>query len=59
MESLYLLIPISMAFVALAIGLYFWAVKGGQYDDLELEGKRILFEQEAKPRAPQQREDQA
>lgn len=44
MESLYLLIPVALVFVALAIKLFFWAVKSGQYDDLNTEGKRILFD---------------
>ncbi|QFT54003.1 cbb3-type cytochrome oxidase assembly protein CcoS [Microbulbifer sp. THAF38] len=44
MESLYFLIPIAVVFVALAIKVFFWAVNNGQYDDLETEGRRILFE---------------
>ncbi|MDC1210399.1 cbb3-type cytochrome oxidase assembly protein CcoS [Porticoccaceae bacterium] len=46
MESLYLLIPISLVFIAMAIRLFFWAVNSGQYDDLDSEGERILFDQE-------------
>lgn len=46
MESMYFLIPISFLFVALAIALYVWAVHSGQYDDLDVEGQRILFEQD-------------
>ena len=45
MEVLYLLIPIALVFVAVAIKLFFWAVKSGQYDDLDTEGKRILFDE--------------
>ncbi len=44
MESLYVLIPIALLLVGLAIKLFFWAVKSGQYDDLDTEGKRILFD---------------
>lgn len=46
MDSLYLLIPVALVFVTLAIKLLFWAVKSGQYDDLDTEGKRILFERD-------------
>ena len=46
MEILYLLIPISLAIVVLAIGVFFWAVKSGQYDDLEGPAWRILFDDE-------------
>ncbi len=49
MESMYFLIPISFLFVALAIGLYIWAVHSGQYDDLDVEGQRILFDQDDPP----------
>lgn len=45
MASLYLLIPVSLIFCALAVWLYFWAVNSGQYDDLEGEADRILFEE--------------
>jgi cbb3-type cytochrome oxidase maturation protein len=44
MESLYLLIPISLIFIVLATRIFFWAVNSGQYDDLDSEGERILFE---------------
>jgi cbb3-type cytochrome oxidase maturation protein len=45
-ESFYLLIPIALAFVALAIGLLFWAINGGQYDNLDTEAHRILFDED-------------
>lgn len=44
MESLYLLIPVSVLLV-LAIGIVFWrALKSGQMDDLEGPGYRILMD---------------
>jgi len=43
MASLYLLIPVSLIFCALAVAIFFWAVNSGQYDDLDGEGERILF----------------
>lgn len=46
MEILYFLIPISLAIVVLAIGVFFWAVKSGQYDDLEGPAWRILYDDE-------------
>ena len=42
MDSLYLLIPIALAFCALAIKLLLWAIDDGQYDDLDKEAWRIL-----------------
>jgi cbb3-type cytochrome oxidase maturation protein len=44
MESLYLLIPISLVFIVFAVRIFFWAVNSGQYDDLDSEGERILFD---------------
>ena len=46
MEALYLLIPLSIALVY-AIGLVFWwAVRSGQFDDLEGPAHRILSDDE-------------
>ncbi|MBB3062952.1 cbb3-type cytochrome oxidase assembly protein CcoS [Microbulbifer rhizosphaerae] len=44
MDSLYILIPIAIIFIGTAVKLFFWAVNSGQYDDLETEGRRILFD---------------
>jgi cbb3-type cytochrome oxidase maturation protein len=45
MESLYLLIPIALIIIVLAIKLLFWAINNGQYDDLNTEAHRILFDE--------------
>ncbi len=42
MDSLYLLIPIALIFVAVGIRLLLWAIDSGQYDDLDKEAWRIL-----------------
>ncbi|RDL45831.1 cbb3-type cytochrome oxidase assembly protein CcoS [Marinomonas piezotolerans] len=44
MESLFILIPIAAIFVAIAGAIFVWAVKGDQFEDLDREGERILFE---------------
>lgn len=44
MSTLYLLIPIGLVFLALAIKMLFWAINSGQYDDLDMEAHRILFD---------------
>lgn len=46
MESLYFLVPIALLFLVLAVRFLFWAVNSGQYDDLDTEGHRILFDDE-------------
>ncbi len=49
MESLYLLIPLSIVLVLAIGGLLAWSVLSGQFDDLDAEGRRILDE-DAGPR---------
>lgn len=44
MEILYLLVPISVVLV-FVIGVFFWrSLKGGQFDDLEGPGYRVLMD---------------
>lgn len=50
MESIYILIPIACVFVAIAVKIFFWAVDNGQFEDLDTEASRILFDDEAKPK---------
>ena len=63
MDSLYLLIPLAVILVGLAVWALFWAVKSGQYDDLNTEGRRILFDDQDRPppvksKSPKQPQDQ-
>jgi cbb3-type cytochrome oxidase maturation protein len=46
MGIIYILIPIAMVFVTIAIVVFFWAVKSNQYDDLDREGINILFDED-------------
>lgn len=47
MEILYILIPVSLILVAFAIAIFGWAVKSGQYDDLEGPAHSILYDDDA------------
>ena len=42
MEALYLLIPLSLVLVALAVWVFFGAADSGQFEDLEGPALRIL-----------------
>ena len=42
MEALYLLIPLSLVLVALAIWIFFGAADSGQFEDLEGPALRVL-----------------
>jgi len=46
--SLYFLIPVSVVLVALIVVIFLWAVRSGQFDDLEGPAHSILFEEEDK-----------
>lgn len=45
MDAIYLLIPLTLIFLAIAVGIFFWAVNSDQYSDLDKEASRILFEE--------------
>lgn len=56
MESIYLLIPISVLLVfGIAIG-FWWSVRSGQFDDLEGPGFRILMDDDLPKPAPEDKE---
>ena len=44
MNVIYVLIPIAIIIVAIALLVFFWAVKANQFDDLERQGSAILFD---------------
>ena len=46
--SLYFLIPVSVVLVGLIVAIFLWAVRSGQFDDLEGPAHSILFEEEDK-----------
>ena len=46
MTILYLLIPLSLILLGLAVWAFFWAVKNDQFDDLEGPAHRILFDED-------------
>ena len=58
MDSIFLLVPIVIVFIVGAVKAFFWAVNSGQYDDLETEGRRILFDDDL-PQESQQEVDSA
>ncbi|BFM06324.1 cbb3-type cytochrome oxidase assembly protein CcoS [Halioxenophilus aromaticivorans] len=48
MEILYLLVPIALVFIFFAVKVLFWAINSGQYDDLDTEASKILFDDKPK-----------
>ena len=50
MDILYLLVPMSVLLALLVILVFAWALKAGQFDKIEREGERILFDEDQAPR---------
>lgn len=48
MESLYILIPIAIVLVCVAVAVFLWAVRSDQFEDLERQGHNILLDEEEK-----------
>ena len=44
MDIIYLLIPMALILVAAIVWAFFWAVRSGQFDDLEGPAHRILMD---------------
>ena len=49
MESLYLLIPLSVVLVFLIGLIFWWSVRSGQFDDLEGPGYRVVIDDDDPP----------
>jgi len=46
MSILFVMIPLALLLLAVAIWAFFWAVRSGQFDDLEIQGSLVLFDDE-------------
>ncbi len=44
MNSLFIMIPVTLLMLLIALAAWVWSVKSGQMDDLEREASRILFD---------------
>jgi len=49
MEVIYGLIPGMIALGLVAVAVFFWAARSGQFEDLEGEASRILMDDDALP----------
>jgi len=57
MESIYLLIPISVILVFGIALAFWWSVRSGQFDDLEGPGFRVLMDDDLPKQAPENTEN--
>lgn len=44
MDILYLLIPLSLVLVGFIVWAFFWAIKSGQFDDMEGPAHEVLMD---------------
>jgi cbb3-type cytochrome oxidase maturation protein len=49
MNILYLLIPLGLILVVIMVAAFFWAARGGQFDDLQTPAVQILLDDDSKP----------
>ena len=57
MESLFFLVPVTLLLVGIAVAVFFWAMRAGQFDDLDSPAWRILHDDEANPPNPDRPDD--
>lgn len=58
MEIIYLLIPLSLILIGVIIYALFWAIRSGQFDDMEGPAHRILMDDDKPRKAPEVKKDQ-
>ena len=56
MDILYLLVPLSLLFVAAIAMVFLWAVKIGQFEDMEGPAHRILMDDDLPVDKPEDRD---
>jgi cbb3-type cytochrome oxidase maturation protein len=49
MSMLYVLIPLAVLLLAVAVIALLWAIKSGQFDDLESHGWSVVLDDDQKP----------
>ena len=49
MNILYLLIPLGLILLAAAVAAFFWAVRSGQFDDLDTPAMSVVMDDDTKP----------
>ena len=54
MSILYVLIPLALRLLGLAVWAFFWAVGSGQFDDLDTPAMRVVMDDDTKPEADEE-----
>jgi len=53
---LYLLIPLGLLLLAIAVAAFFWATRSGQFDDLDSPGWSVVLDDDRAPGNRQRRD---
>jgi cbb3-type cytochrome oxidase maturation protein len=56
MSMLYVLIPLAVVLLAVAVVALLWAIKNGQFDDLETHGWSVVLDDDQKPPALEEKD---
>jgi cbb3-type cytochrome oxidase maturation protein len=59
LSILFLLIPLGLLLLGLAVAAFFWAVRSGQFDDLETPAMSVVMDDDTKPSPENRRHDDA
>jgi len=57
LNIIYVLIPLGLVLLIAAVAAFFWAVRSGQFDDLESPAWRILLDDDRAPPTDEDRPD--
>jgi cbb3-type cytochrome oxidase maturation protein len=49
MSIIFVLVPLALMLLVVALGAFLWAVRHAQFDDLDTPAARILFDDEEPP----------
>jgi cbb3-type cytochrome oxidase maturation protein len=49
MSILYIMIPLAVVLLAIGVWALLWAIKNGQFDDLETHGWSVVLDDDQKP----------
>lgn len=55
MNILYFLIPLGLLLLGLAVAAFFWAVRSGQFDDLETPAMSVVMDDDTRPASENRR----
>lgn len=59
MSIVFVLIPLGLVLLGLAVGAFLWAIGNGQFDDLDSPAWRVLLDDERQPPRTAERDEDA